>query len=63
MTIDTLRLTAEQAHRLLQNGEVSGDELFAAYRAAIDERNGELNAYSRSSTIEAAIACRSRSRT
>jgi aspartyl-tRNA(Asn)/glutamyl-tRNA(Gln) amidotransferase subunit A len=43
--IDTLRLTAEQAHRLLQSGEVSGAELFAAYRTAIDEGDGELNAY------------------
>jgi aspartyl-tRNA(Asn)/glutamyl-tRNA(Gln) amidotransferase subunit A len=43
--IDTLRLTAEQASELLRSGEVSGEELFAAYRAAIDERNEELNAY------------------
>ena len=45
MTIDTLRLTAEQANELLRSGEVSGEELFAAYRAAIDERNEELNAF------------------
>jgi aspartyl-tRNA(Asn)/glutamyl-tRNA(Gln) amidotransferase subunit A len=45
MTIDTLRLTAEGAKELLDRGEVSGAELFAAYRAVIDERNEELNAY------------------
>jgi aspartyl-tRNA(Asn)/glutamyl-tRNA(Gln) amidotransferase subunit A len=43
--IDTLRLTAEGAKELLDRGEVSGAELFAAYRAAIDEHNDELNAY------------------
>ena len=31
--------------RLLEAREVSGAELFAAYRAAIDERDGELHAY------------------
>jgi aspartyl-tRNA(Asn)/glutamyl-tRNA(Gln) amidotransferase subunit A len=45
MTIDTLRLTAEQAKRLLDAREVSSDELFAAYRAAIDERDPELHAF------------------
>jgi len=45
MTIDTLRLTAEEATRLLEAREVSGAELFAAYRAAIDERDLELHAY------------------
>jgi aspartyl-tRNA(Asn)/glutamyl-tRNA(Gln) amidotransferase subunit A len=45
MTLDTLRLTAEEAKRLLDAGEVSSDELFAAYRAAIAERDGELHAY------------------
>jgi aspartyl-tRNA(Asn)/glutamyl-tRNA(Gln) amidotransferase subunit A len=45
MSIDTLRLTAEGAKELLDRGEVSGAELFAAYRAAIDEHNEELNAY------------------
>jgi aspartyl-tRNA(Asn)/glutamyl-tRNA(Gln) amidotransferase subunit A len=45
MTIDTLRLTAEEAMRLLERKEVSGAELFAAYRAAIDMRDGELHAY------------------
>jgi aspartyl-tRNA(Asn)/glutamyl-tRNA(Gln) amidotransferase subunit A len=43
--IDTLRLTAEGALELLRQGEVSGAELFGAYRAAIEERNDELNAY------------------
>jgi aspartyl-tRNA(Asn)/glutamyl-tRNA(Gln) amidotransferase subunit A len=43
--IDTLRLTAEGAKELLDRGEVSGPELFAAYRAAIDDHNEELNAY------------------
>jgi aspartyl-tRNA(Asn)/glutamyl-tRNA(Gln) amidotransferase subunit A len=43
--IDTLRLTAEEAAHLLRAKEISGAELFAAYRAAIDERNEELNAY------------------
>jgi aspartyl-tRNA(Asn)/glutamyl-tRNA(Gln) amidotransferase subunit A len=45
MSIDTLRLTAEAAKGLLDRGEISGAELYAAYRAAIDERNEELNAY------------------
>jgi aspartyl-tRNA(Asn)/glutamyl-tRNA(Gln) amidotransferase subunit A len=43
--IDTLRLSAEEATRLLEAGELSGGELFAAYRAAIDERDPELHAY------------------
>ncbi|HZO63000.1 MAG TPA: amidase, partial [Gaiellaceae bacterium] len=47
MTLDTLRLTAEEAWRLLEDGEVSGEELFAAYRAAIDERDGELHCFLR----------------
>ena len=42
---DTLRLTAEGAMGLLERGEVSGAELHSAYRAAIDERDGELHAY------------------
>jgi aspartyl-tRNA(Asn)/glutamyl-tRNA(Gln) amidotransferase subunit A len=45
--IDTLRLTAEEARDLLARKEVSGPELFAAYRAAIDERNPELHAFLR----------------
>jgi aspartyl-tRNA(Asn)/glutamyl-tRNA(Gln) amidotransferase subunit A len=47
MTIETLRLTAEEAWRLLEAGEVSGEELFAAYRAAIDERDPELHCFLR----------------
>jgi aspartyl-tRNA(Asn)/glutamyl-tRNA(Gln) amidotransferase subunit A len=43
--IDTLRLTAEEANRLLAAREVSGAELFAAYRAAIGERDEELHCY------------------
>jgi aspartyl-tRNA(Asn)/glutamyl-tRNA(Gln) amidotransferase subunit A len=43
--IDTLRLTAEAANELLSTREVSSDELFAAYQAAIGERNPELHAY------------------
>ncbi|MDX6388820.1 MAG: aspartyl-tRNA(Asn)/glutamyl-tRNA(Gln) amidotransferase subunit [Gaiellaceae bacterium] len=43
--IETLRLTAEAAKELLEKGEVSGDELRAAYRAAIDERNEELHCF------------------
>jgi aspartyl-tRNA(Asn)/glutamyl-tRNA(Gln) amidotransferase subunit A len=43
--IDTLRLTAERAKDLLDRKEVSGDELFAAYLAAIGERDPELHCY------------------
>ncbi len=43
--IDTLRLTAEDLSGLLERKEVSGDEISAAYRAAIDERDGELHAF------------------
>jgi aspartyl-tRNA(Asn)/glutamyl-tRNA(Gln) amidotransferase subunit A len=43
--IDTLRLTAEEAMRLLERGEVSAAELFAAYRDAIAERDGELHCF------------------
>src|SRR5918992_2492674 len=43
--IDTLRLTAEDALALVERGDVSGSELHAAYRDAIAERDGELNAY------------------
>jgi aspartyl-tRNA(Asn)/glutamyl-tRNA(Gln) amidotransferase subunit A len=43
--IDTLRLTAEEAKRLVNAGEISGAELFAAYRAAIGERDEELHCY------------------
>ena len=43
--IDTLRLTAEEAAGLLERGEVSPEELVAAYREAIAARDGELHAY------------------
>jgi aspartyl-tRNA(Asn)/glutamyl-tRNA(Gln) amidotransferase subunit A len=43
--LDTLRLTAEEAARLLREKEVSGSELYAAYRTAIDERDPELHCY------------------
>jgi aspartyl-tRNA(Asn)/glutamyl-tRNA(Gln) amidotransferase subunit A len=43
--LDTLRLTAEEATRLLREKEVSSAELYAAYRAAIDEHDAELHCY------------------
>jgi aspartyl-tRNA(Asn)/glutamyl-tRNA(Gln) amidotransferase subunit A len=43
--LDTLRLTAEEATRLVRDREVSSAELFAAYRAAIDDRDPELHAF------------------
>ncbi|HVC87504.1 MAG TPA: Asp-tRNA(Asn)/Glu-tRNA(Gln) amidotransferase subunit GatA [Gaiellaceae bacterium] len=43
--IDTLRLTAEEAKRQLEAGEISGAELFAAYLEAIGVRDEELHAY------------------
>jgi aspartyl-tRNA(Asn)/glutamyl-tRNA(Gln) amidotransferase subunit A len=43
--IDTLRLTAEEAHGLLERGDVSATELRAAYREAIDARNEELHCF------------------
>ena len=43
--IDTLRLNAEDAAGLLSSGEISGDELAAAYVEAIGERDSELHAY------------------
>jgi aspartyl-tRNA(Asn)/glutamyl-tRNA(Gln) amidotransferase subunit A len=45
VTVDTLRLTAEEALALVERGDVSGAELHTAYREAIEERNGELNAF------------------
>jgi aspartyl-tRNA(Asn)/glutamyl-tRNA(Gln) amidotransferase subunit A len=47
MTVDTLRLTAEEAWRMLDAGEITGAELFAAYRAAIEERDPELHCFLR----------------
>jgi aspartyl-tRNA(Asn)/glutamyl-tRNA(Gln) amidotransferase subunit A len=43
--IDTLTLTAETAKELVAKREISGAELFAAYAAAIDERDPELHAF------------------
>jgi aspartyl-tRNA(Asn)/glutamyl-tRNA(Gln) amidotransferase subunit A len=43
--IDTLRMTAKELEALLTSGEVTSDEIFAAYRSAIDERDGELNCF------------------
>ncbi len=43
--VDTLTLTAEAAKRLLESKEISGAELYAAYLAAIGERDPELHAY------------------
>jgi aspartyl-tRNA(Asn)/glutamyl-tRNA(Gln) amidotransferase subunit A len=43
--VDTLRLTAEGAKKLVEAREVSGAELFAAYATAIGERDPELHAY------------------
>jgi aspartyl-tRNA(Asn)/glutamyl-tRNA(Gln) amidotransferase subunit A len=45
--IDTLRLTAENAIGLVEQGEVSAAELHAAYLAAISERDAELHAFLR----------------
>jgi aspartyl-tRNA(Asn)/glutamyl-tRNA(Gln) amidotransferase subunit A len=45
--IDTLRLTAEDAMAMIERGDASAAELHSAYRAAIDERDGELHAYLR----------------
>src|SRR5438874_913521 len=43
--IDALRLTAGEARGLLERGDVSGAELRAAYRDAIDTRNEGLNCF------------------
>ena len=45
MTVDTLRLTAEEAARPARAGEVSPEELSGAYAAAIEARDTELHAY------------------
>jgi aspartyl-tRNA(Asn)/glutamyl-tRNA(Gln) amidotransferase subunit A len=45
--IDTLRLTAEDAIGLVEGGEVSAEELRAAYVAAIEDRDDELHAFLR----------------
>jgi aspartyl-tRNA(Asn)/glutamyl-tRNA(Gln) amidotransferase subunit A len=43
--IDTLRLTAEEARAMLERGDVSAAELRAAYRDAIEARDGELRCF------------------
>ncbi|HEY3544444.1 MAG TPA: Asp-tRNA(Asn)/Glu-tRNA(Gln) amidotransferase subunit GatA [Gaiellaceae bacterium] len=43
--IDTLRLSAEEATRLVRDREISSAELWSAYRAAIDDRDGELHCF------------------
>jgi aspartyl-tRNA(Asn)/glutamyl-tRNA(Gln) amidotransferase subunit A len=43
--IDTLRLTAKGANDLLTAGEASSEEIFTAYRAAIEERDPELHCF------------------
>jgi aspartyl-tRNA(Asn)/glutamyl-tRNA(Gln) amidotransferase subunit A len=43
--IDTLRLKAEEARGLLERKEISGAELRAAYRAAIDAHDEELHCF------------------
>jgi aspartyl-tRNA(Asn)/glutamyl-tRNA(Gln) amidotransferase subunit A len=43
--IDTLRLTAEEALGTLERREVSARELWDAYSAVIDERDGELHCF------------------
>jgi aspartyl-tRNA(Asn)/glutamyl-tRNA(Gln) amidotransferase subunit A len=45
--VDTLRLTAEEAKRLLDGRELSPAELRGAYRDAIAERDGELHCFLR----------------
>jgi aspartyl-tRNA(Asn)/glutamyl-tRNA(Gln) amidotransferase subunit A len=50
--VDTLRLTAEEADRLLERRELSAAELRAAYLDAIAERDGELHCFLR--TVEEA---------
>src|SRR5687768_14063516 len=49
-SIDTLRLTAEEALGLLERKEVSGAELHRAYLDAVAERDPELHCYLR--TVE-----------
>jgi aspartyl-tRNA(Asn)/glutamyl-tRNA(Gln) amidotransferase subunit A len=47
MTLDTLRLTAEDGAALLERRHVSPGELHSAYGRAIEQRDGELHAYLR----------------
>ena len=39
MTVDTLRLSAEDADKLVSDGQISSDELYRAYLDAIGERD------------------------
>jgi aspartyl-tRNA(Asn)/glutamyl-tRNA(Gln) amidotransferase subunit A len=50
MSLDTYRLTAEEAIGLVERGEASAAELHGAYLEAIGERDDELRAYLR--TVE-----------
>ncbi len=50
--VDTLTLGAEEAIGLVERKEVSPAELHAAYRAAIDERDGELHAFLRTAEYD-----------
>jgi aspartyl-tRNA(Asn)/glutamyl-tRNA(Gln) amidotransferase subunit A len=43
--IDTLRLSAEEANKLVADGKISSDELYRAYLDAIGERDPELHAF------------------
>jgi len=45
--VDTLRLTAEDAIRLVERGEISPAELHAAYLEAIEARDDELHCFLR----------------
>jgi len=47
MTVDTLRLTAEEAVGLVERGEVSTAELHGTYLEAIGQRDDEVHAYLR----------------
>ena len=61
--IDTLRMSAKEVNDLLETREASSDEIFAAYRAAIDERDPELNCFLRVCDDSPEKGSRSRSRT
>ena len=45
MTVATLRLSAEDAGKLVSDGQISSDELYRAYLDAIGERDPELHAF------------------
>ena len=62
MSIDTLRLTAEDARGLLDRGDVPA-ELHAAYVDAIETRDAEPTPTCAPSTNRPATASRSRSKT